>query len=162
MFINDLEHHLDKLASLLAAARRYGEQLVLIVGGDWRQRTDLLQSAATAHNLTYLSLGLPLSRALMDLPPRERPLAVESQVVALAATASVHGLALDHVEILFDPDQQTDPLRLFERLAQERLLLVSWPGEYDGQRLTYAEPSHRERYLRAVSDIRYYSLEVTV
>jgi hypothetical protein len=159
--MNELDHHLDRLVSLLAAARRYGERFVIVVGGNWRQRTDLLQSVATVHDLTYLSLGLPLSRTLMELPPRERPLAIEDQVMTLTAAASVHGLALDHVEILFDPDLQTDPLRLIERLARERLLLVSWPGEYDGQRLTYAEPSHREHFLRAVPDIRYYSLEVT-
>lgn len=161
MLMNDHDHHLDQLTSLLAAAHRYGERFVLIVGGDWQQRTHLLTSAATRHDLGYLALGLPLSRTLLEMLPHERPLAVEEQVVALVTTADTRGLALDHIEILFEPDLQTDPLRLFDRLAHDRLLLVSWPGEYDGQRLTYAEPAHPEHYSRAVSDIRYYSLEVT-
>ena len=159
--MDDLNHHLDQLAGLLTTARRHGERLVLITGGNWQQRTELLKSTATAHDLTYLSLGLPLSRVLLDLLPHERPLALEEQVVAMAG-AGPCGLALDHVEILFDPELKTDPVRLVEVLARDRVVLVAWPGEYDGQRMTYAEPAHPEHYSRAVSDIQFYSLEVIV
>ncbi len=155
----NLGYHLSQLAEVLVSIHRSNQRLILIVGGDWQQRTELLKSTAAAHDLTYLSLGLPLSRVLLDLLPHERPLAVEEQVVAMAGIGS-RGLALDHVEILFDPDLKTDPLRLFEVLARDRVVLAAWPGEYDGQRLTYAEPAHPEHYSRAASDIQFYSLEV--
>jgi hypothetical protein len=78
----------------------------------------------------------------------------------LLASHSEGGIALDHIEILFDPALHTDPLRLLQTHARSRLILASWPGRYDHNRLTYAEPSHAEYFSRTVNGLLTYSLEV--
>ena len=51
---------------------------------------------------------------------------------------------LDNIEMLFAGELAQDPLRLLQGLSRNRTIVASWPGSFDGQTLTYAEPGHCE------------------
>lgn len=62
---------------------------------------------------------------------------------AIAATDS-ETVILDNLEALFEEHLRQDPLRLLQTLSRNTTLIASWPGNYDGRSLTFAEPSHRD------------------
>lgn len=155
------EYHLDHILHLLDASKDHYHRLVLVSGENWQARTELLQAAADKCNMFYLSLGLPLSQALLDHPPKQRPLLVYEIVSTLLAPSSGSPIALDHIEILFDAELRTDSLRLLQTLSRQRTILASWPGDYQDNRLTYAEPAHREYAVFPINDLGIYSLEVS-
>jgi hypothetical protein len=55
-------------------------------------------------------------------------------------------LALDNIELLFDPGLHQNPLGLLKELSRNKSLVVAWGGAYyeEHQILTYAEPGHPE------------------
>jgi hypothetical protein len=47
-----------------------------------------------------------------------------------------------HIDLLFTPALQLDPLMLFRHLGKTAPLVVCWPGEYHDDVLSYAVPEH--------------------
>lgn len=90
-----------------------------------------------------LNLSLALSQRLLDTPSRQVALAASQALGDLLAGDGP--LLVDHIELLFDPLLQIDPLRALKLASRRRRLLVVWPGRLDdGGALTYAEPGHPE------------------
>lgn len=113
-----------------------GRNLALIVGLD-RPVDDGLTSSQHLH----LSLGL--SQRLLDTPRRQIALAAPQALGDLLAGDGP--LLVDHIELLFDPLLQIDPLRALKLASRRRRLLVVWPGRLDDDgALVYAEPGHPE------------------
>jgi len=160
MSTNNHEYHLKKIIPLLTLAKGHYQQLVLISGGNWQNRTVILQAAASRFDLFYSSLSLPLSRALLERSPKERPMVLADYMTTLVTPQSGDGVAIDHIEILFDPALHTNPLRLLQMQAHSRLVLASWPGQFDQDRLIYAEPGHPEYYSEKADDLITYAIEV--
>jgi hypothetical protein len=158
MLAETLSYHAAQISQILALARSHVEQLVLVCGGSWQDRRALLQIIATEHGLTYTTIGLRFAKALLGQPPRERSLAVMEMLENLSSTADP-GLALDNIEILFDPELHLDPLRAVQSLARRRLVLLSWPGERLTTKLVYARPDHSEYRTYPIDNLLVYSLE---
>jgi hypothetical protein len=156
-----LAFHSKQITPLLITVLRHVEQLVVLTGGSWEVRTALMQSVAQVNSLTYYALGLPLAHTLLSQPPRQRPL-FTLEMIQHAVESAVNGLALDQIEILFDPDLHIDPLHLAQSLSRRRLVLLSWPGKYQPGRLTYAEPNHFEYRTYQLTDELVYSLETSI
>lgn len=90
-----------------------------------------------------LNLSLALSQRLLDTPSRQVALAASQALGDLLAGDDP--LLVDHIELLFDPLLQIDPLRALKLASRRRHLLVIWPGRLDeSAHLTYAEPGHPE------------------
>ncbi|EMD81933.1 BREX-3 system P-loop-containing protein BrxF [Pacificimonas flava] len=51
---------------------------------------------------------------------------------------------LSHIELLFLPSLQLDPVDFLARLARTRPVCASWPGTYASGRLRYAGAEHPE------------------
>lgn len=90
-----------------------------------------------------LNLSLALSQRLLDTPQHQVALAAPQALGDLLAGDGP--LLVDHIELLFDPLLQIDPLRALKLASRRRRLLVVWPGRLDdGGALVYAEPGHPE------------------
>jgi hypothetical protein len=61
----------------------------------------------------------------------------------LSSSAKTTAL-LDRIEVLFDHTLRLDPLDALRRIAHDRTVVVNWPGETRGGRLTYAPAQHPE------------------
>jgi hypothetical protein len=122
-----------------------GIPLVLLVGVHGVGKTRALLELAAQTSYPYLNLNLELSARLLPLPARRRPLRVSRLVEDLT---SAHGrpLLLDHLELLFDPALQVDPLQCLVETARAGTgtIVANWSGDLAEGRLTYAELGHPE------------------
>ncbi|MBN2345393.1 MAG: BREX-3 system P-loop-containing protein BrxF, partial [Candidatus Aminicenantes bacterium] len=121
-------------------------RLVLLVGPVGSGKTPLLKALSRQHHTSTLNLNLALSQRLLDLTTRERPLRARRILEDLLAEHPGDTIALDNIELLFDPALQLNPLALLQQLSRQRTLVVAWGGTYDADHavLTYAEPGHPE------------------
>lgn len=150
--------HVTRLLPLLDLARSHVEQLLVVGGGSWQARSGVLQATAAAYGLGYIAIGRPFAQTLLGQPPRERAMAA-MELLANLGTPNGSGLALDHIEILFDPELRLDPLRAVQVLSCRQPVLLSWPGQLTPERLSYARPDHPEYHTYLINDLLTYSLE---
>jgi predicted AAA+ superfamily ATPase len=142
------EYTLSKLIEWLSSlpdAQPY-YQLAIIVGPVGSGKTPLLKTLSQKQGIPYVNLNLALSRRLLGVMSRERPLRARRILEDLIGEYPGDTIALDNIELLFDPVLQLNPLALLQRLSRHRTLVVAWSGAYDVERdvLTYAEPGHPE------------------
>lgn len=156
----DVQFHLKEILKLLSIAETRYYQILMVWGGTWQARTQLLKLCAEAKSSYYVSLGLPLSEALLDTPDERRALTVPDHFETIISASHGQGVELDRIEILFQPGLKTDPIALVKRFAAHELFLVSWPGNVNNDLFTYADRQHAEFYQKPVSDVLHYSLEV--
>jgi hypothetical protein len=157
----DYQYLISTFDPILELAKNQYYQLVLVMGGTWQDRTKFLKEIALNKDFAYIAIGLPLSRALIERSARDRPMVLADYMSTLLVSHSECGIALDHIEILFEPALNVDPLSLLQMFARQRLIIASWPGNYHHQRLTYAELGDPEYYSQNVNDLLTYSIEVT-
>ena len=126
-------------------------RLVLVVGGRDAGKTLCLREIGQRTGATRpVNVGMELSRRLLDLPERERPLRVEELLRHIVADTGDPTL-IDNLEVLFEPGLRVDPLALLQSLSRDRTVVASWPGAVFAGQLHYAEsglPEHR-RYSAA-------------
>ncbi len=146
----DVSVHVEEIESLLPALRGQYHRLLLIVGPIGSGKTPLLKALCHQHNFSYLNINLALSQCLLDLTGKERPLRVQRLLADVVDEQAADVIALDNLELLFDPALHQDPLVCLQGLSRNRTLVAAWGGTYEGGALTYAEPGHPEyrRYER--------------
>lgn len=137
--------------------------VVLVGGGTWQHRTQVLRAFATTHHYYYVSLGLQLSRTLEPVAPEHRPRRVADLTRTLTRPPvgeEILGSVLDHIEILlFLPDLRVRVVALLRHLARTQPLVVSWPGQHKDNRLIYATPAHPEYQEEGDDNTLYIDLE---
>ncbi len=126
------------------------EQLVLLVGPPGSGKTEALREVSNRRGAPQLNVNLELSRRLLDEPEARRPFRVRSHFEDILDETNSPLVALDNIEILFDPGFELNPLQLLRACARERTLVVAWGGRIDGRWLTYAEPGHPEHRREAI------------
>ncbi len=121
-------------------------KLILVVAPYNSGKTQLLMKLSEASSIPRINLNLELSKLLIDIPAKRRSSKVDSFVSDIVKGSDTDGMGviLDNIELLFAVELQIDPLRLFENIGRNYLLIVSWPGKVHGKTLTYAEPGHGE------------------
>ena len=121
-------------------------KLILVVAPHNSGKTKLLMQLCEAFSIPRINLNLELSKLLIDIPAKRRSSKVDSFVTDIVKGSDTDGMGviLDNIELLFAVELQIDPLRLFENIGRNYLLIVSWPGKVHGKTLTYAEPGHGE------------------
>jgi len=146
---------LDQLNHLLPTLPHHYHRLILLVGRHGVGKTRLLKELSRQANgaIPYLNVSLALSERLLDLTSKERPLRARRLLAQILDGQPGEILALDNVELLFEPTLHQDPLVLLQGLSRNptgglrsKSLIVACPGTYDeaSRVLTYAEPGHPE------------------
>ncbi len=95
-------------------------------------------------NIPYMNLNLLLSEKLKDIPKSKYAFQVSDIIESILKENPSDTYWLGDIEILFDRQLQQNPVRLLEQFGKRYKLVVSWPGECDGNNLTYATPEHPE------------------
>jgi hypothetical protein len=141
---------LTELEQLLPDITHQYHRLALIVGPVGSGKTSLLKELCRRQDIPYLNVNLALSQRLLDLTNKERPLRVRRLLEDVISGHSDDVIALDNIELLFDPALHQDPLACLQALSRNKTLIVAWGGTYEDNTLTYAEPGHPEyrRYER--------------
>lgn len=94
---------------------------------------------ARTKNLVIVNLSMTLAETLAESSVSER-----AEIVRLYDFDNNSTYLLHNIEILFELQLQVDPLRWLEYRARSHRLYVIWPGGFDDQHLSYAEPGHPE------------------
>ena len=135
---------LIEIESFLPNVARQYYRLALVVGPVGSGKTPLLMELCRRQDIPYLNVNLALSQRLLDLTSKERPLRVRRLLAAVIDEQPGETIALDNIELLFDPALRLDPLACLQGLSRNKTLIVAWGGAYTGNVLTYAEPGHPE------------------
>jgi hypothetical protein len=141
---------LAELEELLPNIAQQYHRLALIAGPAGSGKTPLLQELSRRQDTPYLNVNLALSQRLLDLTSKERPLRVRRLLAGVLDEQPGDVVALDNIELLFDPSLHQDPLALLQGLSRVKTLVAAWGGAYVDRVLSYAEPGHPEyrRYER--------------
>ena len=96
--------------------------------------------------------SLELSRHMRELPMHKRPKEVSRFLRQLINKSKSEVICFKKIEYIFDSELQQDPIRLFESLSGNKVVIVIWPGNLDGTTFTYAVPGHPEYTTKQVSE----------
>ena len=134
----------QRILEQTVAADQLYHRLVLMVGPPRSGKTAGLRDLAESKVWPLVNLNLVLCEALLELSTQQRAMKVPQLLDTIEKDHPGDVLLLDNTEILFSPELQQDPLKLLQRLARNRTVVVAWAGRYDGEFLTYAVQPHPE------------------
>jgi hypothetical protein len=148
----------DKVLQEAGRAESLYHRLVLVVAPSGAGKTALLRATHEKYDLPYVNVNLELSRPLLDLTTRQRPLRAAKALRQVVAGAADGPVLLDNIEILFDQSLKQDPLRLLKDIARSHVIVASWNGTVDDQGLSYAQPGHPEYHHYPQSELDFLCL----
>ena len=119
-------------------------RLVLVVGAAGAGKTAALGEVAGRIGAPLVNVNLELSRSMLDLTERQRPLQVRRLLDRIVAERGSDVVLLDNIEILFDAALRQLPLRLLQDLSRSRTVAAAWNGSVEGGHVRYAAPGHPE------------------
>jgi len=134
----------ERLIESLPVANASYHRLILAVGPARSGKTAALNELSAARGWPRINVNLRLAEPLIDLTQKLRAVRVAGLLEDLVRETPAEVVLLDNIEILFAEELSQDPLRLVQNLSRNQTIVVAWPGEFDGQSLTYAEPGHPE------------------
>ena len=146
---SELSHRVADLGEICLRADRAHFRMVWVVGGTAAERSALLRGFAEATAGELIELGKGLSAALIDVSASLRAASVEDCFARLLEDRPGPILCLDHLEILFEPSLRLNPVELLKNSSRHRLLVASWPGTIQGDRITFGpeeHPAHRKYF----------------
>jgi hypothetical protein len=143
---------LDQVLRALDQAAPLYERLVLVVAPSGAGKTKALQAVASRTGAPCLNVNLAVSRALLDVPPHQRPLRVQRVLDELVDPGEQLTI-LDNLELLFDPALEVQPLGWLRRLARGRAVVAAWNGVLDQGYVTYADEGDREYRREPAADV---------
>ena len=135
---------LTGLEELLPNIGQQYYRLALVLGPVGSGKTPLLMELCQRRDIPYINVNMALSQRLLDLTSKKRPLRARRLLAEVIDEQSGDTIALDNIELLFDPALRLDPLACLQGLSRNKTLIVAWGGAYIGNVLTYAEPGHPE------------------
>ena len=118
-------------------------KLILIVGKSGSGKTMLMNELSTELNVNIQNVNLILSRELLEVTLKKRPLVVQKLFVDLFEKQENY-ILLDNLEILFEPSLQCNPVNMLKNLSRNNIVISTWNGTYNNDKLTYAEQGHKE------------------
>lgn len=139
MWPNEIEYTLQQaIKEIKDGIRRH--RLIIITSGQ-----DLTEKQIKTTGVVLLNLNLKLSEKLMNIPQSKRSRAISTVINEIIEDYPKDQILLvNHFELLFLPELEQDPIRLFEDISRERTIVLSWPGAYENGVLSYAQPWHSE------------------
>ena len=117
------------------------------------------QQIAKISNNRYVNVNLELSRELLELTQRQRPLKAEELFRKIIGKSDNRVIFLEHWEILFDASLKLEPLQCLLKLARDRIIVAKWDGIVENNHLMYAELGHPEYRRYPVKDFLIVNLE---
>lgn len=96
--------------------------------------------------VTQLNINMLLATKVKELPISKRKRAVKDILREVINGVDGEIIYFERIEYLFDEELKQDPIRLFEYLSGNKVLLVKWPGKVHESGLVYATPDHPEYF----------------
>ena len=142
----------DQVIEKIGQAAFLYHRLVLLVTPPGGGKTSTLQIVRERTQAPLINVNLELSRLMLDLTERNRVLQLPRLLSNILDSFPGDVALLDNVELLFDVSLRQDPLRLFQGLSRNRILVVAFSGSIEGNHIAYAAPDHPEYKRYAIKD----------
>lgn len=149
-----IEFALEKIKSL---ENRY-YHLMVLAGTDERKREVFTDSLAKEIDAPIININLEVSRQLLELPVKQRPLHVPGILDAIIKPYTQRPFIFKNIELLFNNELKTDPMRLFKSISRNNTLIVSWNGRVNGEFLAYSEAGRPDYKKYPVTDLIFINL----
>lgn len=103
---------------------------------------DVASRLGARHRWEQVCIGRDLSACLLEVSPPRRPQAAIEWVRNRLGQPAADPRICSHIDLLFEPDLQLDPLMLLRQASRTAGIVVMWPGTYVDNTLAYAVPEH--------------------
>ncbi len=151
----------EQLFKIIPKAAELYHRLILVVAPSGTGKTVALKQTGKNIGTSILNVNLELSRQMLDLTEKQRPLKVSRLLDDAVNSIGGDVILLDNIEILFETSLKQDPLRLLQGLSRNKTVVAAWNGSIDGDHMIYAVPDHPEYRRYMVRDFLVASPEVT-
>lgn len=137
----------DLLVQMKQASELY-EKLVVLICPDRVQRVDILHQLAMLTNAKVMNVNLELASSLLEITHRQRKAQLsktfEKAMTSFVASGEEFGefILLDHIDILFEPVLEINPLSFLRQASRGRVVVTIWKGNLEDGMLTYGQPDH--------------------
>lgn len=145
----------DKLKEVSSSYYR----LLLLVENHDKPLTDVIERIASAIHARRINFSAELSSALLDMPSRQRGVRVARIASEIIGSIESDTVLLEHIDLIFTPSLQQDPLALLKAISRNKTVIAIWPGSTDGATLTHGEEWHPEYLRYNVDDFEVISLD---
>lgn len=143
----------ELLVAGIDAARNKRNKMLYVIVNRYNQHD--LHVNIMKMDIPKLNVSILLSQQLRLIPPERRPIEVGKLLRGYIFAETNEVLLLSHIEYLFDRELKQNPVRLFESLSGNKILIIQWPGTYERGTLKYATPEHHEYYEGNISNTGY-------
>lgn len=150
---------MDAIVSAVQEVVDSYHRLVLLAAPIAQGKSERLASVARDEGWPLLNLNQVVAAGLLEITARERVIQCRRTLADAISSSGGRVVALDNIEMLFEDHLKQDPLRLLQSLSRTTTLVVSWPGDYNGQDLTFADPGHRDYRKYADPDVRILTMQ---
>lgn len=140
----------EAIEQLLSPDRYY--RCLLLVAEDTARLEKTAEDLAAERGWQALRIGPLLAGALIDIPKRQWGRAA-CDIIRHALAAHQPPVVCYGIELLFEPDLSIDPLALFQDISRSTLVVIAWPGRYEGGVLCHAVPEHAHYHTWNAPDV---------
>lgn len=143
----------DQIITKFKDAKDLYHKLILVVGSSGTGKTAALQEVSDRHAKPIVNINMELSRKLLGLTEKQRPLHVSRIIKDIINAISEDIIIFDNIEILFDVNLKQDPLKLLKTSSRNKTIIASWNGTVDENNITYATTDHPEYRKCLINDV---------
>jgi len=122
--------------------RPTSQPCLLCVHRDVGRLADAAHKLLSIYGWPHLSVGTELSAVLLSETSRHRSLVANRWFVTRLGDSAPGPVLCTEIDLLFHPTFDLDPLKLFCHVGRLTRLVVTWPGTYQDEVLSYAVPEH--------------------
>lgn len=120
---------IEKAMERISRVRDFPQSMVVVAGSRGCGTTRFAQLLAAKGFGTYINLSLQLARYRMTVDASDDVgWPTDCMARLLSSMAPGSPLILDHIEGIFEPELELNPLSWFLQWAREVPLVVVWPG----------------------------------
>jgi hypothetical protein len=151
----------DLILKRLESMKSQFFRLLWIAGPTACGQNRILTRVSRQIDAPMLNVNLAVSRQLLELSEKQRPLRV-SRILESAITAqSPNAVILKNIELLFDAALRVDPFRLLQKISRNITLIVGWNGIIEDNHLIYAMPGHPDYRKCPVKELNILSFQAS-
>ena len=90
-------------------------------------------------NATIVNIGLTLGEKMYKAKADGSPVNITNELDAILGEER-RDITLSNTDIIFSPEYELDVIKLLLQVGRNQRLYMQWPGEINGEKLTYSEP----------------------
>jgi hypothetical protein len=151
----------DLIPKRLESVKSQFFRLLWIAGPTARGQNRILTRVSRQIDAPLLNVNLAVSRRLLELSEKQRPLKVSRILESAITDQSGHTVILKNIELLFDAALKVDPFRLLQKISRNITLIVGWNGIIEDSHLVYAAPGHPDYRKCPVKELNVFSFQAS-